>query len=89
MSDFKLVVGEHCANGAKVIAVFCNEQEGVVLATWKQEFITWGFQANQQDSTAHGNYFMYNTDTMGDALLRAYADMLDRIQQIIRSNKYD
>lgn len=31
MNDFKLEVGGHCANGAKVIALFMNESEG---ATW-------------------------------------------------------
>ena len=87
MTDFKLEVGKHCANGAKVIALFQDEHEGVVLATWKSEFITWEFQANQQDSTAHGNYFMYNSDTVGDAFYKAYADMIDRIQRMIRSNR--
>ena len=89
MSDFKLVVGEHCANGAKVIALFMNESEGIVLATWKSEFITWEFPASQQDSTAHGNYFMYDSDNWGDAFYKAYSDMIDRIQRIIRSNQHD
>lgn len=30
MNDFKLEVGGHCANGAKVIALFMNESEGKV-----------------------------------------------------------
>ena len=89
MSDFKLVVGEHCANGAKVISLFMNESEGIVLATWKSEFITWEFSTNQQDSTAHGNYFMYDSDTVGDAFYKAYADMINRIQRIIRSTGHD
>ena len=86
MSDFKLVVGEHCANGAKVIALFMNESEGIVLATWKSEFITWEFSTNQQDSTVHGNYFMYDSDNWGDAFYRAYANMIDRIQRMIKIN---
>ena len=86
---FKLEVGGHCANGAKVIALFCNESEGVVLATWKEEFITWGFNANQQDSTANGNYFMYNSDSWRDALARAYIDMTDRIKQIAKRANND
>lgn len=84
MSDFKIEVGKHCANGAYVLAVFCNESEGVVLATWKDEYITWGFAADRQDSTAHGNYFMYDQATKNEALAEAYIDMLGRIQQIIK-----
>lgn len=86
MSDFKIEVGKHCANGALVLAVFCNESEGVVLATWKEEFITWGFATDRQDSTAHGNYFLYNPATKAEALAEAYADMVERIQRIIRSD---
>jgi hypothetical protein len=85
MSDFKIEVGKHCANGALVLAVFCNESEGVVLATWKDEYITWSFAADRQDGTAHGNYFMYNPATKAEKLAEAYADMIDRTQRIIRS----
>ena len=90
MSDFKIEVGKHCANGAKVLAVFCNESEGVVLATWKNEYITWGFAADRQDSTAHGNYFMYDqeTTTKNEALANAYADMIDRTKRIIWGNGF-
>ncbi|MBV5267195.1 MAG: hypothetical protein JZU67_01470 [Burkholderiaceae bacterium] len=84
MSDFKIEVGKHCANGAKVLAVFCNESEGVVLATWKNEYITWGFAADRQDSTAHGNYFMYDGENYGRKFFEAYADMVERIQRIIK-----
>lgn len=86
MSDFKIEVGKHCANGAQVLAVFCNESEGVVLATWKEEFITWGFAADRQDGTAHGNYFMFDQATKAEKLAEAYADMVERIQRIIRSD---
>jgi hypothetical protein len=85
MSDFKIEVGKHCANGAKVLAVFCNESEGIVLATWKNEYITWSFATDRQDSTAHGNYFMYDPATKAEKLADAYADMIARTQRIIRS----
>jgi hypothetical protein len=85
--SFRLRVGDFCANGAQVLAVMMDEIEGVVLATWKQEFITWVFPTNNQRSTAHGNYFMFDLDRDGDereAYQRARADFLDRVATIHR-----
>jgi hypothetical protein len=84
---FQLRVGDFCANGAEVLAVMMDEIEGVVLATWKQEFITWVFPTNNQRGTAHGNYFMFNLDKEGDereAYKRAREDFLERVTQIHR-----
>lgn len=86
-TGFRLRVGDFCANGAEVLAVFMDEIEGVVLATWKQEFITWVFPTNDQRSTAHGNYHMFNLDKEGDereAYKRAREDFLERVTQIHR-----
>jgi uncharacterized lipoprotein YmbA len=85
--SFSLRVGDFCANGAQVLAVYMNELEGVVLATWKQEFITWVFPTNNQQGTAHGNYFMYDLNKGGDewdAFQRAQADFLARVAKQIR-----
>jgi len=84
---FQIRVGDFCANGAQVLAVMMDGQEGVVLATWKQEFITWVFPTNNQRGTAHGNYFMFDLDRDGDereAYQRARADFLDRVAQLNR-----
>ena len=86
-TGFRLRVGDFCANGAEVLAVMMDEQEGVVLATWKQEFITWVFPTNDQRSTAHGNYHMFNIDLDGDearAYKQAREDFLERVTQIHR-----
>ena len=85
--SFSLRVGDFCANGAQVLAVYMNELEGVVLATWKQEFITWVFPTNNQQGTAHGNYFMYDLNKSGDewdAFQRAQADFLERVAKQIK-----
>jgi hypothetical protein len=85
MADFKIEVGKHCANGAQVLAVYMDEAEGVVLATWSNEFITWVFPTNDQRATAHGNYFMYNTNEEGseqEAFQRARADFIRRANKL-------
>ena len=89
MSDqdkaFELRVGDFCANGAQVLALYMDEAEGVVLATWKSEFITWVFPTNNQRSTAHGNYFMHNDGDRADerdAFQRARADFIRRVTKL-------
>lgn len=84
MSDFNLEVGGLCANGAEVLAV-CKDTtsgEGVVLADWGSEFVTWGFHLSAQESTAHGNYFRHDGLTHRVA---AYADA--RADFVARVNK--
>jgi hypothetical protein len=85
MSDFKIEVGKHCANGAQVLAVYMDEAEGVVLATWASEFITWVFPTNDQRGTAHGNYFMFNKNEEGsdkEAFQKARADFIRRATKL-------
>lgn len=88
MSTFKLEVGGNCANGAEVIAVHKSNKGGVVLATWRKEFVTWVFPIDYEESTAHGNYFMYGAEVEGrpnmeDALRRAKADFIERVTKYI------
>jgi hypothetical protein len=84
-TENKIEVGGRCANGAQVLAVYMDEAEGVVLATWRQEFITWVFPTNDQRATAHGNYFMFNKNEEGDeqkAFQRARADFIRRATKL-------
>ena len=85
MRDFKIEVGGHCANGAQVLALYMDEAEGVVLAGWKSEFITWVFPTNNQRGTAHGNYFMYregDEDDENEAFQRARQDFIQRANKL-------
>jgi hypothetical protein len=88
MKDFKIEVGGRCANGAQVLAVYMDEAEGVVLATWSQEFITWVFPTNDQRATAHGNYFMFNKNYVDEegnekeTFQRARADFIRRATKL-------
>jgi hypothetical protein len=80
MSTFKLEVGGNCANGARVVALFVGEQDGVVLAEYHNEYVTWLFNPDMQEGTAHGNYFHANTDL---ALDEAKADFIERVTKYI------
>lgn len=80
MSTFKLEVGSQCKNGARVVALFVGEQDGVVLAEYHNEYVTWLFEINMQDTTVHGNYFGSNTDL---ALDEAKADFIERVTKYI------
>jgi len=80
MSTFKLEVGGNCANGADVVYVHRGSKGGVVLATWRREYVTWVFPLSDESSTAHGNYFLYGADTsMEEALEKAQQDYLNRV----------
>lgn len=82
---FEIKVGNFLANGAQVLAVYMDEAEGVVLATWKSEFITWVFPTNNQRSTAHGNYFMYTQgdhDDENETFHRARRDFIGRATKL-------
>ena len=80
MSTFKLEVGSNCANGARVVALFVGEQDGVVLAEYHNEYVTWLFNPDIQEGTAHGNYFQANTEL---ALDEAKADFIERVTKYI------
>jgi hypothetical protein len=82
---FEIRVGNFLANGAQVLAVYMDEAEGAVLATWKDEFITWIFPINNQSSTAHGHYFMFDRNKEGDemdAFQRARKDFIQRATKL-------
>jgi hypothetical protein len=88
MSTFKLEVGGSCNNGADVIAVHRGSKGGVVLATWRKEYVTWVFPIDYEESTSHGNYFLYGAEVEGrpsmeDALRRANADYIARVSKYL------
>ena len=78
--SFKLEVGSNCANGARVVALYCGMFEGVVLAEYHGEYVTWVFNTSSQDVTNHGNYFR---DTQEDAWDQAREDFLQRVEKSI------
>ena len=80
MSTFQLEVGSTCKNGARVVALFVGEQDGVVLAEYHNEYVTWLFGRTMQDVTPHGNYFQANTAL---ALDEAKADFIERVTKYI------
>lgn len=84
MNTFQLEVDGHCANGAKVIAVYKELKEGVVLARWNWEYVTWVFPTNNQASTSHGNYYRYEyePESEEEAFKQAYENFLERIIRI-------
>lgn len=81
MNTFQLEVDGHCANGAKVIAVYKDLKEGVVLARWNWQYVTWLFPTADQSSTAHGNYYRYQEEHESEenAFRDAYENFLERI----------
>ena len=88
MSTFKLEVGGNCANGARVIYVHRGSKGGVVLATWRREYVTWVFPIDYEESTSHGNYFLYGAEVEGstsmeEALERAQEDYLKRVSNYL------
>ncbi len=87
MSTFQLEVGGNCANGARVVCLFVGRFEGVVLAQWRSEYVTWVFNKEIQDCTSHGNYFLYGTresdDTEEEAYQKAAKDFVVRVTKYI------
>ena len=81
MSTFQLEVNGLCRNGAKVIAVYKQLHEGVVLARWNWQYVTWEFRTEDQSSTAHGHYYRYgeSAESEEEAFKEAWADFLVRI----------
>lgn len=80
MSTFKLEVGGNCANGARVVCLFFGRFEGVVLAEYHGEYVTWVFNNEIQDCTAHGNYFRDNSE---EAYEEATKDFIERVSKYI------
>ena len=81
MSTFQLEVNGLCNNGATVIAVYKELTEGVVLARWNWQYVTWLFPTADQSSTAHGNYYRYEyePESEEEAFKQAYDNFLERI----------
>ena len=80
MSTFKLEVGSNCANGARVVALYMGLYEGVVLAEYHGEYVTWVFNTDSQDVTNHGDYFRTNDEDAWDA---ARENFLQRVTKYI------
>jgi hypothetical protein len=70
-------------NGADALAIFRGQDRGVVLATWKEEYVTWIFYDDALRSTAHGNYFMWAHTSEAEAFEDAKADFLKRVTRYI------
>lgn len=71
-------------NGADALAVFEGPRFGVVLAHWKEEFITWEFRTGELASTTSGNYFMYGRgQDEEEAYQDAQSDFLSRVTRNI------
>ena len=86
MSTFKLEVNGLCNNGATVIAVYKEQTEGIVLARWNWQYVTWMFPLADQTSTAHGNYYRYKEDAESEE--NAFRDAYDNfLERIIRMHK--
>ncbi len=65
-------------NGADALSIFRGQDVGVVLATWKEEYVTWVFYFDDLATTAHGNYHMWNHTSESEAFENAKADFLKR-----------
>lgn len=80
--EFKLIVGGQCANGAVVKALFMDEIEGVVLADFGGQYVTWRFPTENQRITEGGHYFRFDSDSqesIDEAWRSAYANFIYRI----------
>ena len=54
-----------------------------VLATWREEYVTWVFYNDDLKTTAHGNYFMWAHTSEAEAFENAKADFLKRVTRYI------
>ena len=76
-------------NGANALAVFRGQDVGVVMATWREEYVTWIFYRDDLETTTHGNYFRFGhpTDCLADREAEAFkdakADFLKRVTKYI------
>ena len=84
MSTFNLEVNGLCKNGATVIAVYKELHEGVVIARWNWEYVTWMFRTDDQGTTAHGHYYRYkeSPETEEEAFKEAWMDFIDRVTRL-------
>ena len=84
MKQFQLEVNGLCNNGARVIAVYKELHEGVVLARWNWQYVTWSFATKDQASTTAGHYYRYDESEASEqeAFKEAYTDFLDRIKRL-------
>ena len=85
----KRKVLEVLPNGANALAVFRGQDVGVVMATWREEYVTWIFYRDDLETTTHGNYFRFGhpTDCLADREAEAFkdakADFLKRVTKYI------
>ena len=70
-------------NGADALMVFRGQEVGVVLATWKEEYVTWIFYHDDLATTAHGNYHLWRHTSEPEAFENAKADFLKRVTRYI------
>ena len=70
-------------NGADALMIFRGQDVGVVLATWKEEYVTWVFYNDDLKTTAHGKYQMWCHSSEPEAFEDAKADFLKRVARYI------
>jgi hypothetical protein len=77
-------------NGADALMIFRGQEVGVVLATWKKEYVTWIFYDDNLATTTHGNYHLLGFDpdprrdiSEPEAFENAKADFLKRVTRYI------
>jgi len=70
-------------NGADALMVFRGQEVGVVLATWKEEYVTWIFYDDNLATTTHGNYHLWRNISEPEAFENAKADFLKRVTRYI------
>tara|TARA_R110000823_G_scaffold194328_1_gene325668 strand:+ start:612 stop:917 length:306 start_codon:yes stop_codon:yes gene_type:complete len=78
-------------NGAHCLAIFQGPHSGVVLATWKDEYITWVFQGQDLSTTESGNYFMYDPTRPNekfDKYRRAVKDFESRVSYTLDNPRH-
>lgn len=68
-------------NGADALMIFRGQNVGVVLATWREEYVTWVFYNDDLATTGHGNYHMWNHTSESEAFENAKADFLKRVER--------
>ena len=66
-------------NGADVLAIYQDSFGGVVLATWRKEYITWVFGEQGLATTTNGNYFRWDYSSEEEEFERARADFIERV----------
>lgn len=78
-------------NGAHCLAIFQAPHSGVVLATWKDQYITWVFQGQDLSTTVSGNYFKYDPTRPNekfDKYRRAVKDFESRVSYTLDNPRH-